>query len=128
MGDDGIGKGEPPSSCVRRFPGGVFERGRPPAFAGPRTARVTNAAARILAMPGGASLFKGCNADGIVFFAGKCIYEKGLFWLLLILRGAFFGRIFPSLAPRSGAFFTQKKAASALQIAIFSVLLLRKMS
>merc|ERR1712086_1093769 len=40
----------------------------------------------------------------MVFFAGKCIYEKGLFWLLLILRGAFFGRIFPSVASRSGAF------------------------
>ena len=59
--------------------------------------------------------------------AGKCIYEKGLFWLLLILRGAFFGRIFPSLAPRSGAFLPQKKAASALQIASFHVLFLRKM-
>ena len=77
-----------------------------------------------------ASIASACDTStkGIVFFAGKCIYEKGLFWLLLILRGAFFGRIFPSLAPRSGAFFTQKKAASALQIAIFSVLLLRKMS
>ena len=48
------------------------------------------------------------STKGIVFFAGKCIYEKGLFWLLLILSGAFFGRNFPSLAPRSGAFLPRK--------------------
>ena len=59
------------------------------------------------------------TTKGIVFFAGKCIYEKGLFWLLLILRGAFFGRIFPSLAPKSGAFLPQKKPLARSKLPVF---------
>ena len=79
-------------------------------------------------MPGCPTPYEYSSTKGIVFFAGKCIYEKGLFWLLLILSGAFFGRNFPSPGAQKWSLFASKNVAGALQIAIFPCrLLLRKM-
>ena len=88
-----------PSDLRPRAP----ERRQDPFFASPNGQAYTG-----LVCVGVRPPYEYSSTKGIVFFAGKCIYEKGLFWLLLILSGAFFVRNFPSLAPRSGAFLPRK--------------------